>query len=816
MKHLSLDGAWRLKLPGRSRPVPASVPGCVHTDLMAAGLLRDPLYRDNIAAGRVAIDGPATYVREFTLNPIPKKGRIFLLFQGLDTLASVQVNGQAVGRAENMFRQWRFDITRAVRAGSNTLSVSFDPPLPRMEKADRLHPLECATRPGEPAGRTHVRKRHASFGSDYAPCLPPMGIWRSVLIEFATDARILSVIPAQIHDGKKISLNLDISCEMFAHAEDLNVAARVIYRGLTVADGTVHVPADGHVSLLLPVRNAQLWWPNGMGEQPLYELQIELLAGRRQIDFLSRRIGFRTYRVETAVSDGKPLFRLFINGERLLVRGANWNTPDLFESRPTRVEYARFIKAANVGNLNLLRVTGDGTYEKDYFYDLCDEYGICVWQDFMFSNAAYPVADTAFLQNVQGEFEEVIPRLAPHACLAIWCGGDRLLGHVAAEGAGAGAKMPHADYQALFGRILPDCLSRLSPDTPYVQDSTGPGLAAIDSIGRDRRAYGRDCAAFYTSFGFPSLPSPASYSAFLLPEDRDLASPVLATHATRPGGLASVTKMMQSLFRPPRDFPSAAILSQLQQGIAYKTLVEHWRRQGPRFSGAIFSLLNESWPGLSESSLDYGGNWKCLHYFARHFFGSLLVTGVPNVKSGTVEVFVHNDSAAPFSGKVRWRLIDTSGHVWREREKAIEISPGGPRRLGTLRLGDLLAKLGPEKLLVWLRLVADDGYSPSTDCVRFALPRALALEDPGITADFRQWDEHCFAVTLHAARPALWCWLDFPPCPTKFDENFVCLAPGQPTRIRATPLDHCKLADFRKGLRIHSLYDTYASQATPV
>ncbi len=816
MKHLSLDGAWRLKIPGRSRPVPANVPGCVFTDLLTAGMLGDPFYRDNVAAGRLIPRGAVTYERDFSLNPIPENERIFLLFHGLDTFATVMLNGKVIGKTNNMFRQWRFDITSVAHAGSNALEVAFDSPYPYMAEADERHHLECPSRPWEPVGRNHIRKSRADFGSNHTPCLPTKGIWRSVQVEFANCARILSVRTWQIHDEERISLDLDVACDIFGPVDNPCVAAHVLYRGLTMADASAPLLADGHASLSLPVRNAQLWWPNGMGEQPLYELQVELLSGRRQIDYASRRIGFRTYRIETTDADGKPTFRLFVNGKPVFVRGANWNTPDIFPSRPTRVEYARFVKAANVANLNLLRVTGDGVYEKDYFYDLCDEYGICVWQDFMFSDAAYPIDDKAFNDNVTGELDEVITRLAPHACIAVWCGGDRLLGHVADAGAKPGEKMPRDAYETIFRDLVPKALERLSPGTPYIFDSTAPGLAAVTSIVHDRSPYGRDCAPFYTAFGFPSLPSPASYSAFLLEEDRDLDSDVLKAHTTLSTGLESIKKMGHALFRRPRDFASAAILSQIQQGIAYKTLVEHWRRLRPRFSGAIFSHLNDSWPSLSESSLDHGGDWKCVHYFARHFYGSLLVTGVPNAKAGTVDVFVHNDTESPFTGTIKWRLIETSGHIWREMEKAIQVPAGVTRRLGALKMGDLLAKIGPEKLLVWLRLVAEDGYAPSTDCVRFVLPKDVALEDPGITADIRQWDDHCFAVTLHTLRPALWCWLDFPPSPAKLDENFICLAPGQPIRIRVTPLDHYKLSDFRKGLRIYSLYDTYAHPETLV
>ncbi len=815
MKHITLEGAWRLKIPGRKRPIQANVPGCVHTGLIACGLLRDPLAGGSAEAGRaIALDG-AAYEREFTLNPVPEHGRVFILFKGLDTFASIHVNGTPVARTDNMFRQWRFDITSAVHPGVNTVSVSFTAPGPIMEEAEKRLPLECPARPGEPAGRTHIRKRRADFGSDYSPCLPPAGIWREVFVEFANTARILSAIPRQTHGGDKVEIEVSAACEVFGPVEDLRIVAHVVYRGLQVAKASAQVGADGRATLVAVVRNPQLWWPNGMGEQPLYELQVELLSERRQLDFITRRIGLRTYRIQSgtdgeSANGGGDRFRLLVNGVPMLVRGAVWSTPDVFVSRPTRVEYARLVKAANVANLNLLRVAGDGVYEKDYFYDLCDEYGICVWQDFMFSDAAYPFSDPAFAEGVRGEVEDVVPRLAAHACLALWCGGDRLSSHVADPGAASeNAKMPLAAYDAIVGKMLPDTVGRLSPGTPYITDSTAHGIGSIQDIGKDKRAYSRDCAPFYSSFGFPSLPSTECLRLLLPPEESSLDSETMKAHITAPYLMERAKEMMGTFFKPPRDFESAAILSQIQQGLACKTLAEHWRRQGGRFGGAIVSRLDNAWPCLCDSSVNPDGRWKCMHHFIRHFWADPIVTGLPNVRNGTLDVFVHNDSREKFAGKISWRIVDTSGHVLREMEKAVAIPPEGPLRLGAIRLGDVLRQLGPGRVLVWLRLASFDGHSISTDCIRFALPRDMALEDPEIKADIRKWDEHCFAVTLRATKPALWSWLDFPPSPAKFDENFICLAPGKPVRIRITPLDHFSLADFKKGLRIHSLYDTY-------
>ena len=784
MKHLSLDGNWRLKIPGRKRPLPATVPGCVHTDLMSFGLLKDPIYRDNIAADRVSFADEAVYEREFSLNPIPENEHIYLSFLGLDTLATITVNNTVVAKPDNMLRPWRIDITNVAKAGRNSLSVAFKPS------------------PSDDPAR--IRKRKIDFGSDYSPCIPTEGIWRSVFVEFANCARILYAVSKQEQAKDSIFISLDLAADIFGPVSNLNFYARAVYKGLTVAEGVAPTDADGKANIRLEIRNAQRWWPNGMGDQPLYEFQVELVDGRKSLDYVTRRVGLRTFRLER--DSGK--FRFFVNDKPMLIRGANWTTPDIFPSRPTRVEYARLVKAANVANLNMLRVTGDGIYEQEYFYDLCDEYGICVWQDFMFSDMAYPLGDPDFLANIRGEAEEALLRLSRHTCLAIWCGGDTVASHFLSEN--DGVKTHDAAYDAVFNKLLPELVTRLSPDTPYIPDAAdADGVAAVRDIGHDKRAYSRTPAPFYTAFGFPSLPEMKRFEAFSLPEDINPASDVFKAHITRASGIKPVNDLMLSLFKPPKDFPSYIALSQLQQGIVSKTLVEHWRRLGDAFGGSFYTRLNDCWPGLSESSLDSEGHWKALHYFARKFYGNILVTGVPNAKNGTVEVFVHNNAPAKFTGKIKWRILDTGGHLWREMEKPIVIDGNTVIRLGMLKLTDLLQKVGPERLLVWLRLLAEDGYSPSSDCIRFAIPKNIALEDPHITAEIRQWDDHCYAVTLNTDKPALWCWLDFEPCAAKFDENFICIAPGQPVRIRVTPVDHFKLADFRKGLKIRTLYDTF-------
>lgn len=807
MKHLSLDGAWRLKVPGRTRPMHAVVPGCLHSDLMEAGVLKDPSYRDNIDAGRVEVDTRATYSRDFVLNPINEHARIYLCLRGIDTIASVSVNGVLVARTDDMFRRWRFDITSIVHGGMNNLTVDFESPDGIMDAADKASHLEAGSPPDGRPGFMHIRKRRLDFGAPGTPTVPTVGIWQGVRIEFASGAVIEDARFAQRLEVDAAIVDVDVDVTFLTEIEKPEFVVRALHRGEAVAE--TRAPASqGRQHLSIAIPDARPWWPTGMGEQPLYEITVELVSGGEVIDFAARRIGVRHFEVaEEDAGDGTHVFRILVNGRPMLVRGSTWKTPDLFVSRPGRVEYARLVKAAALAGVNMLRVPGYGTIEKDFFYDLCDEYGVCVWQDFMFSDAAYPINDEAFVKTVSDEAEETVQRLSTHACLALWCGGDRLAGHVADEnsvdGSAPSGKMSRADYDRVFNGLLPGIVKRLAPGTPYIQDSAASGLLAQADPSATSTAAP---ASFVTSFGFNALPSVRRLADSLLPEDMDFAAPAFMAHAPHDrldAALAAAT----SLFGEPADFNDALVLSQLAQALSCKTLFERWRRMGRKFGGGFLSCLSDSWPGVDQASLDAGGAWRCLHFFMRRFYANLLVTAVPSLKNGTLDVFVHNDSASPFTGHISWHIVDTSGRVWREAGRDISVPPGGPRHLGVIKLGDILSKVGPRRLLVFLRLVAQDGFVFASECVRFTKPKDLALEDPQLRHEARKHDDHSFDVVVDALKPTPWCWIEFPPCAARSDNNFFHILPGKPVKLRVTPIDNFTLPDFLRALRVRSIFD---------
>ena len=827
MKLIDLNGSWRVRAASKKKWVPACVPGCIHTDLMAAGLIPDPFLRDHEAGLQWIGRESWVYEREFETPHCSPQASVVLRCDGLDTLATVMVNGEVVGRADNMHRAWRFDLRGRLREEVNTLAVRFDSPLDYIARRQAERALPDWHGAGEPAGRAWIRKMACNFGWDWAPSLVTCGIWRGIGIEVCEDARIQSVAVRQIH-GADGSVALDVETCVAREPgapPGLTLGARLNYKGTFVTEARTLLPEDGRARFHLKVRNAQRWWPNGLGEQPLYELVVDLTgaSSRRPLDSWTRRIGLRTLRLDRSPDGrGGERFQFVVNCQPFFAKGANWVPPDALVTRPTRVEYARLAKAVSVANMNMLRVWGGGIYEQEWFYDLCDEYGICVWQDFMFACSTYPVFDEAWMENVRAEAAQNIARLRHHACLALWCGNNEIEQGLAGED-WTERQMPWGDYARLFDDMLPSLTAAMDPDRDYWPGSPHSSLPGTRPDANDPRSgdahlwevWGRRAPIktfrssphrFCSAFGLQSFPEPRIVKAFTQEATCDLASPLLHHHQRCPHGNEIIREYIESTFPVPADPEDWIWLSQIQQGYAMQVAVEHWRRTRPHGMGSLYWQLNDCWPAVSWSSLDHEGNWKALHYFARKFYAPILVSTVADPVTGLLEVFVHNDLRQTFKGTIQWRVGDTQGRIVRESGCALTIAPGTVRRLGVIRLGDLLEKLSPQRLVVWLGIVADDGYVLSSNCAIFAPPREMQIVDPGIQAEIRPWDDHCYAVTLTAERPAFWSWIEMRGCNAKYDDNFVHLAPHQPFRIRVTPMRSMRIDEFREALQVRSMW----------
>lgn len=826
MESIELNGSWKLQQAGTRRTYTATVPGCVHTDLLAAKAIPDPFDSDNEWGVRWIGEKDWTYTREFQVPAeLLTSDRVLLRCHGLDTLADIRVNGHLVGKTENMFRTWEFDVRRRLKPGRNTITVLFRSVFPYIERkgkafTSRLHAWKNV--PKEIPGGNFIRKEPCNFGWDWGPALVTAGIWKDIdLVAFDT-ARLTDVHIRQQHAGRQVKLAVDARVERTG-AGRLKAVITVQHQGRIVA--TTSVPLRGaNAAATLPIPKPELWWPNGMGAQPLYEVTVDLVdAEGALLDTETRRLGLRTMKLIRRKDATGETFHFAVNGVTFFAKGANWIPADAFATRVGTAQYRDLLQSAANANMNMLRVWGGGYYEADAFYDLCDELGLCVWQDFMFACAAYPASDPEFMANVKAEAKDNIRRLRHHPCMALWCGNNELeppfVGPTWTDG-----KMSWKDYRELFERLLGSAVRRLDPERDYWpssphtplgdrNDSSSPrsGDAHLWDVWHGRKPfewYRTTQHRFVSEFGFQSFPEPRTVNAFTRPGDRNLTSRVMEHHQRSGIGNAVILQYMLDWYRVPKNFEMSLWMSQILQGMAIKYAVEHWRRNMPRCMGSLYWQLNDTWPVASWASLDYHGRWKALHYAARNFYAPVLVSGVEDMEKGTVELHVSNDALAAFAGKVRWTVTSVAGRTLASGIIPVRVPERSSRHIQKLDLHDLVQHMTGRDLLVWLELESA-GETVSSNLVLFAKPKHMDLEDPRIATKAQALKDGTFRIALKALKPALYTWLELSGTDARFTDNFIHLRPGKTVEVGLAPTKALTLEQVRNQLRVRSLVDTY-------
>ena len=597
------------------------------------------------------------------------------------------------------------------------------------------------------------------------------------LLAFAT-IRVQDVMIRQDFSAAGVvGLDVAVSTEWLAPPSHLEILVRVCYKGNILHEAR-DILAKERTTLHLNIKNPQLWWPAGLGEQPLYEVTVDILSGRTCLEHVSRRIGLRQFGVERVSEGGHAALRFSVNRHPLFLKGASWLPADLYVARLTRVEYARLVKAAAVANMNVLRVWGGGIYESDAFYDLCDEYGICVWQDLMLSEAQAEPPSAATLACFGREARQNIQRLRHHPCVVLWCGGDGGGRGVAAEyGAAASREVSASDPERLF---LP-----AAPHAPFSLD----GVTAYEPL--------------------PAFPEPRVVADYLAEEERNVSHPVCSSHVTPADGAKQIFGAFLDQFLLPAGFENTLWLSQIQQGWVFKREFERLRAGERDAPGLLYWHLNDCWPRCSPSSVDSGGRWKALHYMVRRLFAPLWLCGAYRAESGGADVFAFNDGVKPFKGELQWRITQMDGTVVAEGAKKVSLQPAARDRPVTVKVSELVRKLGPGNLIMWLYLLDEQGNQTAWNYTLFCAPRELALQPPRMRAEIRNWDDNSFAVTLTSHHPAMWVWLSLDGMDARYDDNFFCLEPEKPFRVRVTPATRVKLDQFRQIIRIGSLRDTW-------
>lgn len=621
---------------GSEEWLPAQVPGSVHTDLMSLGRIPDPFVADNELHVQWVAERDWEYRVLFQLTPeLAAQERIFLVCDGLDTLADVYFNGSFLGRAENMFRQYRWDVTELLTRGEEELRVLFHSPVAYIREKQAAEPLVSPSHsiPGGP----YLRKAPCQFGWDWGPKLPTIGIWKEVRLEGYSTARLTDVHLRQHHhsDGS-VTISARASAEQW-QGDDLEVRLRVTAPDGTSWEAAALLSAQAEVQL----RDPQLWWPNGYGPQPLYDVAVTLNAGERLCDRRTFKLGLRSLELRQEPDEFGTSFTFIVNGVPIFAKGADWIPADSFPTRISDEHLEHLIRSAAEVHMNMLRVWGGGFYEEERFYDLCDRYGILVWQDFIFSCSIYP-DDEAFFENVRAEAVENIRRLRHRASLALWCGNNEMEWGWHAwgwDGTGRREELKKA-YDRMFHHLLPELCAAEDPDHPYWPSSPSSNNPRTDpnsvragdthnwEVWHGNRpfwAYREHRSRFVSEFGFQSLPALETVRTYAEEQDWNMTSYIMEHHQRNEAGNSKIITYMTDHFRMPRDFETLVYLTQLLQAECVRTGVEFWRRNRRCTSGTLYWQLNDCWPVASWSSLDYFGRWKALHYAARRFYAPVLL-----------------------------------------------------------------------------------------------------------------------------------------------------------------------------------------------
>ena len=673
MNIFTLNGAWVLDIPGSAfLRVNATVPGSVYHDLLTAGQIPDPFYRDNENEALKIMDNDFVYSRSFTVPAsLLENDAVVLHCDGLDTLATVTVNGTVVGTAKNMHRTYEFDVKGVLRAGENTISVKFDSPTRYIKEAYAQSRADGSS--DAMVGFPLIRKAHCMFGWDWGPRLPDAGIWRDIRILGIRTARIRDVYVVQRHESGKVAL------EVSTHVTEITGSAPVAVK-VTAPDGTVFTAQGEHA--LIEIENPRLWWPNGLGEQPLYRVEVTLGDG---LDSWCKRIGLRTLTVTRKKDAWGESFSHCVNGVDVFAMGADYIPEDNLLPRVNPERTRRLLEDAKAANMNCVRVWGGGYYPEDYFYDTCDELGLLVWQDFMFACAVYNLTED-FEENIRAEFVDNIRRLRHHASLALWCGNNEMEQFVAV-GEWVSSLAQKADYIKMYEYILPKVLKDEDPQTFYWPASPSSG-GSFDEPQDPNRGdvhywdvwhglkpftdYRNYLFRYVSEFGFQSFPCMETIESFTAPEDRNVFSYVMEKHQRNASANGRIVSYLSQMYLYPGELTNLVYASQLLQAQAMQYGVEHWRRNrnNGRCMGAVVWQLNDCWPVASWASIDYYGRWKALHYYEKRFFAPVLIScheeGIlsqnTNVNAEpfdlkkTARLNVSNETLKPFTGKANWAL----------------------------------------------------------------------------------------------------------------------------------------------------------------
>lgn len=827
MKTLDLTGDWLFGESGGEISRPGRVPGCVQADLLRNGKIPDPFIGTNENDVRWVAEKDWEYVRTFSLTAEDlEAASIELICDGLDTVATVFVNSQLVLESDNMFLGHRVDVRPAVCAGENELRIVFRSILNEVRERG-AQPLDVLDSEFG-SGRETVRTAQCSFGWDWGPALFNTGIYRPIRLELRSHSRIDSVRIEQGVTPECVTLSL--AAELDDAEVSASYRAELFYEGECVAQ-----TESGDAAFQLDVNNPELWWCNGLGEQPLYQLRVSLLDGDTLIDVWERRIALCEVKLEQKPDEWGTNFRFVVNGVPVFAKGSNWIPAHPFYSEVTPEKYRELIGSARSSHMNAMRNWGGGLYEDDAFYEACAENGLIVWQDFMFANAHYPTDE--LYDSIQREAAYQVKRLRHHAHIGLWCGNNEME-WMACCMVGKDEKRVK-NYDTLFNRLLPDTVEEYCPGKAYIPGSAfnpeGFDLGdpnnpeGGDAHYWDNVMYGTPIenvskleTRFLSEFGMQAYPHPSTLNGFV--SDLNITGPEM-THRQKRGEATRVNfNYMMQLHRQPKDYAATAYLSQLVQAFYVRMVVEHTRRCMPQAMGAMYWQMNDFWPAISWSGIEFDGRWRALQHDAKRFFAPCSVSAkwmgeeqmhvtsnsIVSTVRGAELWTVYDAGLPPMEGMLHWslfRIDDGSVHLEGQTEVALE--PGVSCYQVELDFKESLENHGREQFVLRARLITK-GHPLSEHTLYFCAPKCIEFKKETVASTLSLMSDCTAKVTLSSGNVSPNVMLDFDDCGRfTLSDNFVDLWPNEPREIEVTFQRPITLEKAESALRVFSYAESY-------
>ena len=804
MKRIDLNGTWRLT--GGGFDCRGTIPGSVYSFLLDAGLMEDPFYRNNELAALKLMEQDYTFSRTFDFTPT--KDKVLLHCDGLDTLCTITLNGQPIASTKNMHRSYEFDVTAVLQEGQNELSLHFASPTVYAKQKDlEKHLLGSAD---TYRGYQYVRKAHCMYGWDWGPMLPDAGIWKDIYLLLENSARITDCRILQRHESSRVFVTPLVSTSRPCQLE-------------------VQVTAPGGERFLIPcneeseIESPQLWWPNGLGQQPLYTITVTALEDSDTVDQTTKRLGLRTLRLVRERDRWGESFCHEVNGVRFFAMGADYIPEDNILSRITPERTRWLLTQCKNCNFNAIRAWGGGFYPHDFFFDICDELGIVVFLDMM--NACCFLPDCQDMRDeFAAEVRENLLRIRHHACMGLISGNNEVeesaFYNIQDKYIAQDYKGIFENYLTIFEDILPSIVRDVCPEIGYVPSSPSTcghfiepqnenyGDSHFWQVWHGNKPYNeyrKHYFRYLSEFGFQSFPCEKTVETFTLPEDRNIFSRIMERHQRNGTANGRILSYLSQTFLYPGDFGTLLYASQLLQATAIRYGVEHLRRSRGRCMGALYWQLNDIWPVASWSSIDSLGRYKALQYVAKRFFAPVMISceevGETTTRSNvnmqpdyflyetTAALSVCNESLKEVAGTVHWSLRTADSSMLQSGSARITVPA-----LSVVTLDRMdFEQTNVEKNHLSYSFEADGG-PVSWGSALFTAPKHYLFEDPELTCEVNG-DE----ITVHAKKYAQFVEIDSPDSDFILSDNYFDMEAGSRT---------VKVLEGTPGtIRLRSVYD---------